>query len=56
LFRRGGDGYTLRLSADVYPNDPNVRRYTVTFPKALFADRHFQTTDIGTFTLVVVHR
>lgn len=34
LFRRGADGYTLRLAEDVYPNDPNVRRYTVTFPEA----------------------
>lgn len=56
LFRSSGDTYTLRLSADVYPNDPNVRRYTVAFPKSLFADPHFQTTSIGPFTLVVVHR
>ncbi|NQE88811.1 galactan 5-O-arabinofuranosyltransferase [Nocardia terpenica] len=53
LFRRSGDGYTLRLSEDVYPNDPNVRRYTVTFPKTLFDDQYFRTTDIGPFTLVV---
>lgn len=54
LFRSSGDSYTLRLSSDVYPNDPNVRRYSVTFPKTLFADPHFETTDIGPFTLVVV--
>lgn len=54
LFRRGGDGYTLRLAADVYPNDPNVRRYTVSFPAALFADPAFTATDIGPFTLVTV--
>ncbi|MCM6776840.1 galactan 5-O-arabinofuranosyltransferase [Nocardia sp. CDC159] len=53
LFRRGGDEYTLRLAEDVYPNDPNVRRYTVAFPKTLFEDPHFQVTDIGPFTLVV---
>ncbi|MGV9674516.1 arabinofuranosyltransferase [Nocardia sp. NPDC003482] len=53
VFRRSGDEYTLRLSEDVYPNDPNVRRYTVAFPKALFDDPHFRTTDIGPFTLVV---
>ncbi len=56
LFRRSGDGYTLRLAEDVYPNDPNVRRYTVTFPKALFDDPQFTATDIGPFTVVVRKR
>lgn len=56
LFRRSGDDYTLRLAADVYPNDPNVRRDTVSFPAALFDDARFTTTDIGPFTLVVVRR
>ncbi|WP_216896941.1 galactan 5-O-arabinofuranosyltransferase [Nocardia alni] len=55
LFRSSGDGYTLRLASDVYPNDPNVRRYTVTFPKSLFEDPHFTATTIGPFTLVVRH-
>ncbi|MGV8872774.1 MAG: galactan 5-O-arabinofuranosyltransferase [Rhodococcus sp. (in: high G+C Gram-positive bacteria)] len=53
LFRRGADGYTLRLAEDVYPNDPNVRRYTVTFPESLFEDPRFSVTDIGPFALVV---
>ncbi|QLY34058.1 galactan 5-O-arabinofuranosyltransferase [Nocardia huaxiensis] len=53
LFRNAGDQYTLRLSEDVYPNDPNVKRFTVAFPKALFEDARFQVTDIGPFTLVV---
>ncbi|MBB5913636.1 galactan 5-O-arabinofuranosyltransferase [Nocardia transvalensis] len=53
LFRSSGDKYTLRLAEDVYPNDPNVRRYTVSFPKTLFEDPHFQVTGIGPFTLVV---
>lgn len=52
LFRRGTDGYTLRLAEDVYPNDPNVRRYTVTFPESLFDDDRFTVTDIGPFALV----
>ncbi|WP_037183351.1 galactan 5-O-arabinofuranosyltransferase [Rhodococcoides fascians] len=52
LFRRGADGYTLRLAEDVYPNDPNVRRYTVTFDESLFEDPRFQVTDIGPFALV----
>ncbi|WP_280329846.1 arabinofuranosyltransferase [Nocardia wallacei] len=55
LFRSSGDKYTLRLAEDVYPNDPNVRRYTVSFPKTLFDDPHFQVTNIGPFTLVVRH-
>ncbi|MFH5208529.1 galactan 5-O-arabinofuranosyltransferase [Antrihabitans spumae] len=53
LFRYGPDGYSLRLAEDVYPNDPNVRRYTVTFPEELFADPRFQVTEIGPFVLVV---
>ncbi|WP_431955328.1 arabinofuranosyltransferase [Nocardia lijiangensis] len=56
LFRRGADAYTLRLAEDVYPNDPNVKRYTVSFPKQLFEDPAFTTTDIGPFTLVTVRR
>ncbi|MBH0779014.1 arabinofuranosyltransferase [Nocardia bovistercoris] len=56
LFRRSGDTYTLRLAEDVYPNDPNVKRYTVAFPARLFADPAFTVTDIGPFTLVTVTR
>ncbi|MDJ0359740.1 galactan 5-O-arabinofuranosyltransferase [Rhodococcus sp. H29-C3] len=52
LFRRGAEGYTLRLAEDVYPNDPNVRRYTVTFDESLFEDQRFTVTDIGPFALV----
>ncbi|WP_051499604.1 galactan 5-O-arabinofuranosyltransferase [Nocardia sp. BMG51109] len=53
LFRSTGENYTLRLAADAYPNDPNVRRYSVSFPKSLFEDPHFRTTQIGPFTLIV---
>ncbi|MEV6063597.1 galactan 5-O-arabinofuranosyltransferase [Nocardia asteroides] len=56
LFRRDADTYTLRLAEDVYPNDPNVKRYTVAFPKTLFTDPAFTTTDIGPFTLITVRR
>ncbi|MBF6481740.1 galactan 5-O-arabinofuranosyltransferase, partial [Nocardia cyriacigeorgica] len=52
LFRRSGEDYTLRLAKDVYPNDPNVSRYTVAFPRALFDDPRFTSTDIGPFTLI----
>jgi hypothetical protein len=42
LMRRGGlagssDTYSLRLATDVYPNQPNVRRYTVDLDAGLFA-------------------
>lgn len=57
LLRRGGaagsaDTYTLRLAEDVYPNQPNVRRYTVEFDAGLFA-KHFTVQDIGPFVLAV---
>lgn len=55
LFRYGADGYTLRLAEDVYPNDPNVRRYTVTFDPTLFRDSRFEVTEVGPFVLVVRH-
>ena len=53
LFRSDGDAYTVRLAADAYPNDPNVRRYSVAFPKPLFADPHFHATQVGPYTLIV---
>jgi galactan 5-O-arabinofuranosyltransferase len=58
LMRHGGSAgttssYTLRLAEDVYPNQPNVRRYTVDFNAALFADPRFTVTTIGPFVLAV---
>jgi len=54
LMRRGAnDTYTLRLAEDVYPNQPNVRRYTVDFKAALFADPRFTVTTIGPFVLAI---
>ena len=53
LFRHSDDGPTLRLAKDVYPNDPNVERYTVTFHQGAFADKSFQVTTVGPFVLVV---
>ena len=53
LLRRGAnDSYTLRLAEDVYPNQPNVRRYTVELDSALFAE-HFSVTNIGPFVLAI---
>jgi len=58
LMRHGGgsgsgSSYTLRLAEDVYPNHPNVRRYTVDFTPGLFAGRYFTVTDIGPFVLAI---
>jgi galactan 5-O-arabinofuranosyltransferase len=54
LMRRGAnDTYTLRLASDVYPNQPNVRRYHVTLDKALFDDPRFAVSDIGPFVLAI---
>ncbi|MFW0789724.1 galactan 5-O-arabinofuranosyltransferase [Gordonia sp. CPCC 205333] len=53
LFRYSADGYSLKLAEDVYPNDPNVRRYTVTYQKSAFADPRFRVTEVGPFVLVV---
>lgn len=54
LMRRGADDtYTLRLASDVYPNQPNVRRYHVALDEALFDDPRFDVTDIGPFVLAI---
>src|SRR5271163_1838243 len=48
-----GSTYTLLLAEDVYPNQPNVRRYTVELNAAIFADPRFTVTTIGPFVLAV---
>lgn len=54
LMRPGaGDTYTLRLAKDVYPNHPNVRRYTVELDAALFSGPQFRVQKIGPFVLAV---
>ncbi len=54
LMRRGAnDTYSLRLASDVYPNQPNVRRYTVTLDKALFDDPRFDVSTVGPFILAI---
>lgn len=52
VFRTTADGYTLRLAEDVYPNDPNVRRYSITFPAELFDDPRFTVDEAGPFVVV----
>lgn len=54
LMRRGGGGnYTLRLAEDVYPNQPNVRRYTVDLRAALFDSPRFVVRSVGPFVLAI---
>lgn len=58
LMRRSGSGsagdtYTLRLASDVYPNQPNVRRYHVKLDSALFDDPRFDVSTIGPFVLAI---
>jgi galactan 5-O-arabinofuranosyltransferase len=54
LMRPGsGDTYALRLAKDVYPNHPNVRRYTVDLDAALFDGPAFSVEKIGPFVLAV---
>ncbi len=54
LMRRGATNtYTLRLAEDVYPNQPNVRRYTVDLRAAVFADPRFAVQNIGPFVLAI---
>jgi galactan 5-O-arabinofuranosyltransferase len=54
LMRRGANSnYTLRLAQDVYPNQPNVRRYTVELRAALFDDPRFVVQSIGPFVLAI---
>ena len=58
LMRRGGaagssNTYTLRLAEDVYPNQPNVRRYTVELDAELFAEPYFSVSTFGPFVLAI---
>lgn len=54
LMRHGAnDTYTLRLASDVYPNQPNVRRYQVALDAALFDDPRWSVSDIGPFVLAI---
>jgi len=54
VMRHGAnDTYTLRLASDVYPNQPNVRRYQVTLDSALFDDPRWTVSDVGPFVLAI---
>ncbi|MDP9164679.1 MAG: galactan 5-O-arabinofuranosyltransferase [Actinomycetota bacterium] len=54
LMRHGAnDTYTLRLASDVYPNQPNVRRYQVALDAAVFDDPRWNVSDVGPFVLAI---
>ena len=54
VMRHGAnDTYSLRLASDVYPNQPNVRRYQVTLDSALFDDPRWSVSDVGPFVLAI---
>ncbi|WP_141118948.1 arabinofuranosyltransferase, partial [Mycobacterium avium] len=54
LMRHGATNtYTLRLAEDVYPNQPNVRRYTVELRAALFDSPRFAVHRVGPFVLAI---
>ena len=54
VMRHGAnDTYTLRLAQDVYPNQPNVRRYQVTLDSALFDDPRWSVSDVGPFVVAI---
>ena len=54
LMRHGANAtYTLRLATDVYPNQPNVRRYQVALDAALFDDPRWDVSDVGPFVLAI---
>ena len=43
----------VRLATDVYPNQPNVRRYTVELDASLFTGPHFTVKTVGPFVLAI---
>ena len=54
LMRHGvGNTYTLRLAKDAYPNQPNVKRYTIELNSALFDSPQFTMSEIGPFVLAI---
>ena len=55
VLRDGGDHYSMKLSRDVFPGNPNVDFFDVAFPKSLFADPAFTTTPVGPFAVIVRH-
>ena len=55
VLRDDGDHYSVKLSRDVFPGNPNVDFFEVAFAKSLFADPAFTTTRVGPFAVIVRH-
>lgn len=45
-------GWTVTPNRDVFPQDPNVQAFTVTFPPSLFATPAFSVRAVGPFVVV----
>lgn len=52
---RKGNNYTLRLSRDVFPSDPNVEFFNVSIDGDAVDGDQFTTKDIGLFTVIEVN-
>ncbi|WP_133116327.1 arabinofuranosyltransferase [Amycolatopsis antarctica] len=52
VFRRSDEGYTMRVSFDIFPREPNIGYREVTFDAALFDDPAFRKQDVGPFTVI----
>lgn len=52
VFRREGDNLSLLMSEDVYPNQPNVHDYQLSFPASLFASKCFAVHEVGPLTVI----
>ncbi|MFY9190587.1 MAG: arabinofuranosyltransferase [Lawsonella sp.] len=52
VFRREGDNLSLLMSEDVYPNQPNVHDYQLSFSAALFDSKCFAVHEVGPLTVI----
>lgn len=52
VFRREGDNLSLLMSEDVYPNQPNVHDYQLSFPASLFSNKCFAVHEVGPLTVI----
>lgn len=53
---RHTDKLTLTLKADAFPQQPNVRNYTVGFEPGLFDSPAFTRREVGPYTVITVRR
>lgn len=52
VLRRTEEGYSLRVSFDIFPREPNIGYREVVFDDALFDDPAFVKRDVGPFTVI----